>query len=538
LDGKIHAQPLIVTTVNFNSQGTRTVAYVATENDSVYAIDATNCSVLQGGKVRLLLPGEQAANCGHLNDCTIGPTVGILGTPVIEITGTNPTIGTLYAVAESECPGCGQNGANVFYHRLWALDITMLTPTNGNYVQVCASGCGKDLDGSAFSKTHYDRPGLLFLDSAKTGSLNKNMVYAAFSMTDNGTTDPNGWIWAYNAHSLGDPPLSYSTTDGVHNKKRGGIWQGGAGLVAAKDANSSYYIYFSTGDGDFDLDQLQTPHVDAADSFLKLSTDLAIPSATYYFTPADQFWRGCNNAQYPNDMDFGSAGVLAIPETAFSPPQYYALKSDKENYLWVVDRTNPGGYTGGGSNPNCGVNQNCSTACANANNNVVESFPIPAGGGDQTRSTPAFWSGSVGSISGIPDQGELYMAGSYAQLQRYGVNTHCNPGPICQTAGATTNVDPGGNPPGLGYSMTPSISSDSSYGNGIVWALRRQAGQPVLYAFKATDLTELYDSGQCAGDAPGAPTKFSGPTIANGYVYIGTETDFDIYGPVPTRNCQ
>jgi hypothetical protein len=172
----------------------------------------------------------------------------------------------------------------------------------------------------------------------------------------------------------------------------------------------------------------------------------------------------------------------------------------------------------------------------NANNNVVESFAIPAGSGDQTRSTPAFWSGSVGSIGGTADQGELYMAGSYSQMKRYGVNTSCNPAPLCQTGGASTNIDPGGNPPSLGYSTTPSVSSDSSYGNGIVWVINRKTGKPVLYAFKATDLSELYDSSQCAGDAPGAPTKFSVPTIANGYVYIGTETDFDIYGPL-TRSC-
>jgi hypothetical protein len=530
LDGRAYAQPLVVTNVLFHGQTTaKTIVYVVSQNDSVYAIDPTNCTAL--AQTQLLEAGEEAANCTDLGNCTVAPIVGILGTPVVEITGTAPyTTGTLYAVAESECPAntqCNSTNFPTFYHRLWALDIASLAGTNGGPVQICPSGCGQDASGSAFSQSHYNRPGLLFLNSTITGG--NNMVYAAFSMIDGFGGNPNGWIWAYNAHSLGNTPLSYETTP---TGRRGGIWQGGAGLVASKDANGAYYLYFSTGDGTFDLNAPQPANEDAADSFVKLNTDLTIPSGTYYFAPADQFWRGC----IANDIDFGSAGVLAIPETTFTPPLYYALKSDKENYLWVIDRTNPGGYTGGGSNSNCGGYQNCGAACGNANNNIVENFAISAGSGAQTRSTPAFWSGSVGSFSAIPDQGELYMAGSYAQLERYGVNTSCTPPPICQSAAASTNVDPSGNPPGLGYSMTPSVSSNSSYGNGIVWAIRNQTGKPVLYAFNATNLSELYDSGQCSGDEPGTPTKFSVPTVANGYVYIATETDFDVYGLL-TRSC-
>src|SRR5580658_3763733 len=40
LDGKVDAQPLYVAAVNMPSRGTHKVLYVATENDSIYAIDA------------------------------------------------------------------------------------------------------------------------------------------------------------------------------------------------------------------------------------------------------------------------------------------------------------------------------------------------------------------------------------------------------------------------------------------------------------------------------------------------------------------
>ena len=47
LDGMVYSQPLIVTNVLFQGQSTaKTIAYVATQNDSVYVIDATNCTIL------------------------------------------------------------------------------------------------------------------------------------------------------------------------------------------------------------------------------------------------------------------------------------------------------------------------------------------------------------------------------------------------------------------------------------------------------------------------------------------------------------
>ena len=61
-------------------------------------------------------------------------------------------------------------------------------------------------------------------------------------------------------------------------------------------------------------------------------------------------------------------------------------------------------------------------------------------------------------------------------------------------------------------------------------------GNAALHAYDALDLkNELWNSNQAAGmrDQAAKVAKNAVPTIANGRVYFGTQTELDVYGELP-----
>jgi hypothetical protein len=502
--GQIYAQPLIVTGVPFTvgtTTSTHDVVYVVTMNDKVYAFDANTCMLLNSVSLVPVIPGcdpattcEKAVGCHFIGGggCeTIAPTVGILSTPVIDAAvGTGGTTGTMYVVAETQVGSGGSISA--WHHRLHALDITNLKEKTGSPVIIQ----GNYPPATFSSHNQIQRPGLLLLKNA--GPNGDTMVYAGFSLMDGGTEAgalPSGWVFGYDTTNLSSQPpgLPYifdTTPNGqAPDGPGGGIWQGGAGLAAgvASATDPTRYIYVATGDGTFDVN---IGGQDYGDSFLKLTLDLR-PAA--YFT---RF----NELALPPNTDYGSGGVLLVPDNTFKNYPYIAVNASKDGNIYVVHRGAPGGYNG----------------VSNTNLQTVT-------GTHGFHNAPAYWSG------------HLYYAVTGGILKSYSMNNSCTPGPICSGRLFSKVSFP--------YGATPSVSSNGLLaGTGVVWAIavpnQPQGGIPaILYAFDATTLAELYDSSQCGTqDTAGTGQKFAVPTVANGKVYIGTQGELDVYGQL-SRTC-
>ena len=276
VDGYIYAQPLYMPQVNVSS-GLHNVAYVATENDSVYAFDADNGTQLW--HINLGTPVPSTDISSTYKDLT--PVIGITGTPVID-----PVSSTLYLVAKTK-----DTSTNTYHQTLHALDITSGAERPGSPVEITASvpGSGSGSSGGAIAFQplyQLNRPGLLLLNG---------VVYIAFG--SHGDIGPyHGWVLAYNASTLAQI-AAFNTTP---NGSEGAIWQGGQGLVADTDN-----IYFMTGNGSFDAN---TGGTDYGDTVLKLSTSTGL-SVSDYFTPDNQ------SSLNQTDADLGSGGPILLPGT-------------------------------------------------------------------------------------------------------------------------------------------------------------------------------------------------------------------------------
>jgi hypothetical protein len=465
VDGYLYAQPLWVPGVTIG--GTKhNVAYVATENNSVYAFDAdTRQKALWRVSLGTPVP---SAETGDPTDLI--PQLGITGTPVID-----PTTNTLYVVAETK------DGGGVYNHRLHALDLGTGAEKFGGPVVIDPSvaGDGGNSDGGtvAFSPiNHFQRPALSLVDG---------VVYVPFG--SNGDMDPgisHGWVVAFDASSLAAGMVYCASPNG----NMASLWSSGGGIAA----DSSNDLYFETGNGTFDAN---TGGSDYGDSVVKLSTSGTVLD---YFTPFNQ------QTLSDNDIDLASAGLVIVPDQT-GPVAHELIATGKPGYLFLVNRDDMGHYN-------------------SANNSqIVQSVEYAANdsnitGGDYA--TVAYFNGHVYfADAGTPGDGKLKAFSLSAGL--------LSTSPTSESPTAYTY-------PGA----TPSVSANGT-ANGIVWALEPQgytpSTAPVLHAYDATNLgNELYNSDQAGSrDTPGAAVKFTVPTVYNGKVYVGTQTELTVFGVLP-----
>jgi hypothetical protein len=311
LDEQVDAQPLFLSGQTI-AGGTFDVVYVATENNTLYAIDANSGRVLlsqnYGAPVPIsALPGQCNNNSNN---------IGINSTPVIDI-----STGTLYAVTYTY-----ENRTPTF--RLHAIDVTTLQDKTPS-VDIAASAVlknGKPIGFKAGSQRQ--RPALI-----ETGGA----IYAGFgSFCDFDAGQSRGWVLGWKADTLAPLPVSALLNQKPHSPDNfllSSVWMSGYGL-SSDDQGS---LYFITGNSDFDGKSYNSTY-NLDESVVKLSTDLTTVQS--FFTPkgGPDGWANFDRS----DTDFGSGGALLLPDQAGAYP-HLAVAAGKGGPMYLLNRDDLGG---------------------------------------------------------------------------------------------------------------------------------------------------------------------------------------------------
>jgi hypothetical protein len=313
LDDQVDTQPLVEPHVDIHtgpSPGIHDVVYVATEGNTIYAIDASSGEILLNPKFGTPVPTPLGCNNN-------GPNVGINGTPVID-----RETHTMYVIVYS------LTGGTPTYH-LHALDLSSLTD---KIPPVLVSASHKLTNGTTFTftaKVQRQRPALL---------LSKGKVYAGFgSFCDFSANLSRGWLLGWEANTL--TPLAANQLDDTQATSPNSfflssVWMSGFGPAADPDGN----IYFVTGNSDYSGTTYDGV-TNVQESTVKLAPDLS--KVLDIFTPSN--WGNLDQT----DNDFGSGGAMLVPPQEGSTPHLIAA-TGKDGRMFILNRNAMGGYTPGG----------------------------------------------------------------------------------------------------------------------------------------------------------------------------------------------
>jgi hypothetical protein len=547
LDGAIYAQPLYVQNVNItrgSSLGVHSVLYIATLHDSLYALDASTGAVLwQDSFLDITDPTALTVTSGVTTvpsseiGSDLGAELGILSTPAI-----NLGLSALFLTANTqEIRGSDTH----FVQRLWAVNLSsgaaigspaMIGDTISNGAFESFTGykfvAGPIVNGSGNNTsptTYPNTDGWVSAPGGATGpviafnallqmgrtslTLMGGNVYLGFaSHGDNGPY--YGWVLGYSESSLAltaafvtTPTYEGIVGDRTDYTAQGGLWTSGSAF--ATDGSN---LYITTGNGafnaapsNFNAQGFPIDH-DYGDSLIKLTADPGSTSSSQngngwglkvadYFTPSNEL------AMNQLDLDFGSGGVLLLPESmtdAAGNPML--MTGGKESRLYLIDRDNLGKFNT--SYPATG------NPDPRLYDRVLGEYASDGinGGSDGLYGTPSYYNGNIyAGLTNIP-------------LLEFDAATFASPTVPPGTAYTPTPAVQG---PLWGYpSATFTISANGS-SNGVAWGTHDSSND--LVAFNATNITTpIYDSNTNSADTFTNPEKFGVPTVANGMAYVTT----------------
>jgi hypothetical protein len=310
LDDQVDTEPLLVPNVTITAganQGVHDVVYVATEHNTIFAIDAASGAILLSQNFGPPVP--YTALPGQCNNN--GNYVGIDGTPVIDLS-TN----SLYVITYTFV-----NRTQAYYiHDLNLGNLTDQVPP------VLITASATLTDGSTYNfmaAVQRQRPAMI--------EANGN-IYAGFgSFCDISANLSRGWLLGWTAGTLAPLPankLNNTLATSPDDFFLSSIWMSGYGISADSAGN----LYFVTGNSDYS-GTTYTGTTNIQESVVKISSDLT--TVLSLFTPFDQ------GSLDNNDTDFGSGGVLLVPAGS----RTLAAAVGKEGNLFLMNTNNLGGYT-------------------------------------------------------------------------------------------------------------------------------------------------------------------------------------------------
>ena len=298
-----------------------------------------------------------------------------------------------------------------------------------------------------------------------------NGVYITFGHCN------HGWVLAYDKATLQQTAIYNDTADGAG----GGLW---GGTPAIDDTTGDVYLITGV--------DLNDPAPDYNDSAMRLQgSDLSVLD---YFKPSNE------TILRDNDADFGSGSPIIMPDNPSSPYPHELIGGGKIGRIFVMNRDDMGGYQ--------------------QNDHVIQEVQTGTQEYNNIFATPTYWNGT------------LYYHCAHDVVKAYNWDSDTG---LLSTSPVAEGPDTYG-----GHGATSSLSANG-HSDGVLWEIEstnaQNGGPAILHAYDATNVhNEVYTSSAMGGrDTAGPAIKFSVPTVVDGHVYVGTQTELDIYGLLPQQ---
>ncbi len=311
LDEQVEAQPLNRTAQHITGHGTHNTVNVATENNTIYAIDADTGKVILQNNFGAPVPIEALpGGCSNNSD-----VVGINGTPVIDATN-----GVMFVITYNYVDSVQK----FFLHKISLETLKDVAPK----VRIQASGMLTN------GHTYNFKPSV---SRQRAGMLLQNgNVYAGFaSFCDVAADQSRGWVLGWNASTMApfaSNELTNKLATSTDNFFLSSIWMSGYGLASNGDS-----VYFVTGNSDYSGDSINSVN-NIAESAVQMPMDLS--STTSVFTPDN-----ASDLEH-GDADFGSGGLMLLPEQP-GQASNLAVAAGKDGNMYFLNADNLNNNTTG-----------------------------------------------------------------------------------------------------------------------------------------------------------------------------------------------